>query len=38
LTERCHAPTSAGAVVSALNGYFRFRATCGDAVHAGQVP
>jgi integrase/recombinase XerC len=34
LTERCHAPTSAGAVVSALNGYFRFRAACGDAVHA----
>lgn len=34
MTERCHAPVSAGAVVSALNGYFRFRAACGDAVHA----
>ena len=34
LTERCHAPVSMGAVVSALHGYFRFRATCGDAVHA----
>jgi site-specific recombinase XerD len=34
LSERCHAPTSAGAVVSAFNGYFRFRAACGDAVHA----
>jgi len=34
LTERCHARCSAGAVVSALNGYFRFRAACGDAVHA----
>ena len=34
LTERCHAPTSAGAVVSALKGYFHFRAACGDAVHA----
>lgn len=34
LTERCHAPLSAGAVVSALHGYFRFRAACGDAVHA----
>ena len=33
LTERCHAPVSMGAVVSALRGYFRFRATCGDAVH-----
>jgi site-specific recombinase XerD len=32
LTERCHAPLSMGAVVSALRGYFRFRATCGDAV------
>ena len=34
LTERCHAPVSMGAVVSALHGYFRFRAACGDAVHA----
>jgi len=34
MTERCHAPVSAGAVVSALNGYFRYRAACGDAVHA----
>jgi integrase/recombinase XerC len=33
LTERCHAPVSMGAVVSALRGYFRFRASCGDAVH-----
>jgi integrase/recombinase XerC len=33
LTERCHAPLSMGAVVSALRGYFRFRASCGDAVH-----
>lgn len=33
LTERCHAPVSMGAVVSALRGYFRFRAACGDAVH-----
>lgn len=33
LTERCRAPQSTGAVVSALRGYFRFRATCGDAVH-----
>lgn len=34
LTERCRTPQSTGAVVSALRGYFRFRATCGDAVHA----
>jgi integrase/recombinase XerC len=33
LTERCRTPQSTGAVVSALRGYFRFRATCGDAVH-----
>ena len=26
-------PTSAGSLVSALRGYFRFRATCGDQVH-----
>jgi integrase/recombinase XerC len=34
LTERYRAPHSTGAVVSALRGYFRFRASCGDAVHA----
>jgi integrase/recombinase XerC len=34
LIERCHAPVSTGAAVSALHGYFRFRAACGDAVHA----
>ena len=33
LTERYHSPLSMGAVVSALRGYFRFRASCGDAVH-----
>jgi integrase/recombinase XerC len=33
LTERCHSPHSTGAVVSALRGYFRFRATCGDTVY-----
>ncbi len=33
LTERCHAPASMGAVVSALRGYFRFRAACGDTVY-----
>jgi site-specific recombinase XerD len=33
LTERCHSPLSMGAVVSALRGYFRFRATCGDTVY-----
>ena len=33
LTERCHAPASMGAVVSALRGYFRYRATCGDTVY-----
>lgn len=33
LTERCRAPLSIGAVVSALRSYFRFRATCGDAVY-----
>ena len=26
-------PTSAGSLVSALRGFFRFRATCGDQVH-----
>jgi len=34
LTDRCRAPLSVSAVVSALHGYFRFRAACGDAVHA----
>ncbi len=33
LTERRHAPESMGAVVSALRGYFRFRAVCGDTVY-----
>ncbi len=33
LTERCHAPASMGAVVSALRGYFRYRASCGDTVY-----
>jgi integrase/recombinase XerC len=33
LAERCHSPLSMGAIVSALRGYFRFRASCGDAVH-----
>jgi site-specific recombinase XerD len=33
LTERCRSPLSTGAVVSALHGYFRFRATCGDTVY-----
>jgi integrase/recombinase XerC len=33
LTERCHAPASVGAVVSALRGYFRYRATYGDTVY-----
>ena len=32
LTERYHGPASIGAVVSALRGYFRYRATCGDSV------
>jgi integrase/recombinase XerC len=27
------APTSAGSLISALRGYFRFRVTCGDQVH-----
>jgi site-specific recombinase XerD len=34
LTECCHAPASIGSVISALHGYFRFRATCGDSMHA----
>jgi site-specific recombinase XerD len=33
LTERCHAPAGIGAVVSALRGYLRFRAACGDTVY-----
>lgn len=33
LTERCHATESLGAVVSALRGYLRFRAGCGDTVY-----
>lgn len=33
LTERCHSPHSTGAVVSALRGYLRFRAACGDTVY-----
>jgi len=33
LTERCHAPASMGAVISALRGYLRFRAACGDTVY-----
>lgn len=32
--ERYRAPTSAGAVVAALRGYFRYRAAAGDAVTA----
>jgi integrase/recombinase XerC len=32
LTERYHGPASIGAVISALRGYFRFRATKGDPV------
>lgn len=31
-TERYHSPTSAGVVVAALRGYFRFRAAGGDRV------
>jgi site-specific recombinase XerD len=34
LSERYHAPLSAGALVAALRGYFRFRAAAGDSVHA----
>ena len=33
MSERCHAPVSLGALVAALRGYFRFRATAGDRVH-----
>lgn len=33
MSERYHAPLSSGAVVAALRGYFRFRATIGDRVH-----
>jgi site-specific recombinase XerD len=32
--KNCKAPTSLGAVVSALRGYFRWRATLGDRTHA----
>lgn len=32
ITERYHSPASSGAVVSALRGYFRFRAVGGDPV------
>ena len=32
LTERYHGPASVGSVISALRGYFRFRATTGDPV------
>ena len=32
-SERYSSPASAGSVTSALRGYFRFRATCGDQVH-----
>jgi integrase/recombinase XerC len=34
LTERCRAPASASAVVSALRSYFNYRATHGDTVYA----
>jgi integrase/recombinase XerC len=34
--DRCRAPTSVGSVVSALRGYFRYRAAAGDPV-AGLV-
>ncbi len=33
LSERYCAPFSASKVVSALRGYFRYRAVCGDAMH-----
>lgn len=33
MSERYHGPVSAGALVAALRGYFRFRATAGDRVH-----
>ncbi len=38
--ERYRAPTSSGNLASALSGYFRFRATCGDQVHGllGVMP
>lgn len=32
-STRCHKTVSIGATVSALRGYFRYRATLGDAVH-----
>jgi len=31
--DRYTVPGSSGALASALNGYFRFRTTCGDQVH-----
>jgi integrase/recombinase XerC len=34
VTERYHSPSSSGAVVTALRGYFRFRASSGDRVGA----
>jgi site-specific recombinase XerD len=33
LTERSRSPLSTGSFVSALRSYFRYRATCGDAVY-----
>lgn len=33
MSERCHAPLSAGALVAALRGYFRFREGAGDRMH-----
>ena len=32
-STRCHKTVSIGATVSALRGYFRYRATLGDAIH-----
>ena len=39
-SEFYSSPASAGTLISALRGYFRFRATCGDRVHAliGVLP
>ena len=33
MSERCHAAVSLNALVAALRGYFRYRATAGDSVH-----
>ena len=33
MSERCRVPLSAGALVAALRGYFRFRETVGDRMH-----